>query len=162
MKRVLVIGCPGSGKSTFSRALHAKTGLPLIHLDNLYWNADATTVEREIFLKRLSDALAQPEWIIDGNYLSTMEWRLQHCDTVFFLDIAAEVCLDGIRERKGKPHSDLPWIENGEDAEFEQFVRDFHIQTRPKVLELLKQYSDKSVYIFQNRQAADVFLKQLP
>ena len=44
MKRVMVIGCPGSGKSTFSRALHSKTGLPLFYLDMMYWNPDRTRV----------------------------------------------------------------------------------------------------------------------
>ena len=95
MKRILVIGCPGSGKSTFSGALQEKTGLPLIHLDRLYWNADRTTVEKEVFRRRLRDALEGETWIIDGDYASTMELRLQRCDTVFFLDYPADVCLNG-------------------------------------------------------------------
>ena len=66
MNRVLVIGCPGSGKSTFSRALAEKTGLPLIHLDQLYWNADRTTVEKQVFRRRLEDSLEGESWIIDG------------------------------------------------------------------------------------------------
>jgi cytidylate kinase len=59
MQKVLVIGCPGSGKSTFARALCEKTGLPLCHLDMLYWNADRTTVERGVFLRRLQAVLEQ-------------------------------------------------------------------------------------------------------
>ena len=73
MKKVIVIGCPGSGKSTVSRALHNKTGIPLYHLDMMYWNADKTTVEKSVFLERLSAVLEKDEWIIDGNYGSTME-----------------------------------------------------------------------------------------
>ena len=57
MKKVIVIGCPGSGKSTVSRALHNKTGIPLYHLDMMYWNADKTTVEKSVFLERLSAVL---------------------------------------------------------------------------------------------------------
>jgi adenylate kinase family enzyme len=57
MKRVIVIGCPGSGKSTVSRALHNKTGIPLYHLDMMYWNADKTTVSRDIFDARLQEVL---------------------------------------------------------------------------------------------------------
>ena len=53
MKKVIVIGCPGSGKSTFSRALHEIVGIPLYHLDMMYWNADRTTVEKSVFLERL-------------------------------------------------------------------------------------------------------------
>ena len=57
MKKIIVIGCPGSGKSTFARALHDKTGIPLYHLDMMYWNADKTTVEKSVFLERLSAVL---------------------------------------------------------------------------------------------------------
>ena len=110
MDRVLVIGCPGSGKSTFSRALAEKTGFSLVHLDRLYWNADRTTVEKQVFRRRLEDALEGESWIIDGDYASTMELRLQRCDTVFFLDYPEEVCLSGVRDRIGKPRADLPWL----------------------------------------------------
>ena len=103
MKKVIVIGCPGSGKSTVSRALHNKTGIPLYHLDMMYWNADKTTVEKSVFLERLSAVLKKDEWIIDGNYGSTMELRMVACDTVIFLDYPLDICLDGIRERRGKP-----------------------------------------------------------
>ena len=109
MQKALIIGSPGSGKSTFARALHEATGLPLIHLDNLFWNADKTNVEKEVFLARLEDALQRERWIIDGNYLSTMDKRLAACDTVFFLDYPVDVCLEGIRQRQGQPRPDMPW-----------------------------------------------------
>ena len=118
MKKVIVIGCPGSGKSTVSRALHNKTGIPLYHLDMMYWNADKTTVEKSVFLERLYAVLEKDEWIIDGNYGSTMELRMAACDTVIFLDYPLDVCLGGIKERRGKPRSDMPWIETEEDSEF--------------------------------------------
>ena len=66
MKKVLVIGSPGSGKSTLSRALQKRTQLPLFYLDRMNWNPDRTTVEREVFRKRLQAVLQQEEWIIDG------------------------------------------------------------------------------------------------
>ena len=158
MKKVIVIGCPGSGKSTVSRALHNKTGIPLYHLDMMYWNADKTTVEKSVFLKRLSDVLEKDEWIIDGNYSSTMELRMAACDTVIFLDYPLNVCLDGIKERRGKPRSDMPWIETDEDAEFIEFIKSYNEQQKPKVLELLKKYSDKNIIILESREQADAFL----
>ena len=163
MKKVIVIGCPGSGKSTFSRTLHDITGIPLFHLDMMYWNADRTTVGREVFRKRLSDTLLKDEWIIDGNYGSTMELRLQACDTVIFLDIPSDVCLDGIRERRGKARSDMPWTENvdEEDAEFIEFIKNYDSDSRPAVMELLDKYSHKDICIFRSRNEADGFLKQL-
>ena len=161
MERVIVIGCPGSGKSTFSRALHAATGLPLVHLDMLFWNADKTTVEKPLFLERLQTALNQPEWILDGNFSSTLELRMQACDTVFFLDYPLEVCLQGIKERRGRPRSDMPWIETEEDTEFTRFIKDFQTQNRPQIVELLNKYPGKNIHIFTTRKQADAFLNQL-
>ena len=158
MKKVIVIGCPGSGKSTVSRELHNKTGIPLYHLDMMYRNADKTTVENRVFLERLSAVLEKNEWIIDGNYGSTMELRMAACDTVIFLDYPLEVCLDGIRERRGKPRSDMPWIETEEDAEFIEFIKSYNEQQKPKVLELIKKYADKNIIIFKSREEADAFL----
>ena len=158
MKKVIVIGCPGSGKSTVSRELHNKTGIPLYHLDMMYWNADKTTVEKRVFLELLSAVLEKDEWIIDGNYGSTMELRMVACDTVIFLDYPLEVCLDGIKERRGKPRSDMPWIETEEDAEFIEFIKNYNEQQKPKVLELLKKYSDKNIIILESREQADAFL----
>ena len=159
MKKVIVIGCPGSGKSTFARALHNKTGIPLYHLDMMNWNADRTTVEKSVFRERLSAVLEKGEWIIDGNYGSTMELRMAACDTVFFLDYPLDVCLGGIQERYGKQRSDMPWIETEEDAEFIEFVKSYDEQQKPKVLALLKKYGDKNIIILKSREQADLFIQ---
>ena len=160
MKKIIVIGCPGSGKSTFSRELRNKTGIPLYHLDMMYWNEDKTVVEKRVFLERLSAVLAKDEWIIDGNYGSTMEMRMESCDTVIFLDYPIEICLDGIRERRGKPRSDMPWIETEEDGEFIEFIKSYSEQEKPKVLELFTKHSDKNIVVFKNREQADSFLNR--
>ncbi len=162
MKRVIVIGCPGSGKSTFARALHQKTGIPLFHLDMLYWNANKTSVEKEVFLQRLNEVLTKDSWIIDGNYGSTMEMRINECDTVFFLDFPLEVCLDGLASRRGKPRSDMPWVEEGNDEEFIEFVKSYNTESRPKVLELLKKYSNKNIVVFHSRNEASEYIEKRP
>ena len=95
MKKIIIIGCPGSGKSRFARELNKKTGIPICHLDLLYWNADKTTVEKSVFLERLGEVMQTHEWILDGNFSSTMEMRMAACDTVIFLDYPCDVCLDG-------------------------------------------------------------------
>ena len=76
MKRVIVIGCSGSGKSTFSRKLQEKTGLPLHYLDMIFHKPDKTTLSREEFDRLLMQILREDEWIIDGNYQRTMALRL--------------------------------------------------------------------------------------
>lgn len=163
MKRIMVIGCPGSGKSTFSRELHSITGIPLFHLDMMYWNTDRTTVDKAVFRERLSDTINKSEWIIDGNYGSTIELRLKECDTVIFLDYPLEVCLKGIKERRGKERTDMPWVEaeDEEDAEFIEFIKNYNSQSRPQVKELLDKYFYKKIIIFRNRDEANEFLKQM-
>lgn len=159
MKKVIVIGCPGSGKSTFSKALHELTAIPLYHLDLLKWNSDKTTVSKEIFLERLENVLVLDRWIIDGNYGSTIELRIKECDTVFFLDYPLQLCLDGIKQRQGKPRSDMPWVETEDDAEFLEFIRNYNLQSKPEVLELFEKYSEKKIVVFRSREEADGYLK---
>ncbi len=161
MNKVIVIGCPGGGKSTFARMLHEKTGLPLYYLDLMYWNADRTTVDRAVFHERLHATMEKESWIIDGNYASTMEMRLAACDTVFFLDYSLEVCLAGVEDRRGKSRPDMPWVETEGDAEFIAFIKNYSTDSRPKVLELLGRYSDKNIVIFKTRAEADAFLKTM-
>ena len=160
MKRVMIIGCPGSGKSTLARRLHQITGLPLVYLDRLYWNADRTTVSKDEFRRRLIEAVADDEWIIDGNYSATVELRLAACDTVVFLDYPVEVCLEGVRMRRGQVRPDMPWIETDEDPEFTEFIRSFATERRPALLELLAQYN-RDVHVFHDHAEADAFLRQL-
>ena len=164
MQKVIVIGCPGSGKSTFSRALHEATKLPLIHLDMLFWNADRTTVTHEVFDQRLEKVMDGECWIIDGNYSRTMELRMAACDTVFFLDYPTEVCLESIRNRRGKPRPDMPWIEQVDDPDYEEFlafISNFNYDRRPQVMSLLDKYSEKNIYRFTSRGQADAFLKTI-
>lgn len=71
-RKILVIGCPGAGKSTFARSLHKMTGIPLYYLDMLFHRADRTTVSEEIFDEQLNVLLQKEKWIIDGNYLRTL------------------------------------------------------------------------------------------
>ena len=160
-KRVAVIGCPGGGKSTFSRALRDRVDLPLYHLDAIYWRDDRTHLSREEFYPLMREIIAREEWIMDGNYNSTLEWRISACDLLIFLDYPAEVCLEGVRARRGQKRSDMPWVEEGDDQEFLEFIRAFETESRPRILELIGKYPDKAVVTFRTREEAEGYLREL-
>lgn len=160
MKKILVIGCPGSGKSTFARELSRILGIEVIHLDMLFWNADKTTVEKEIFLSRLGEVMKKDSYIIDGNFSSTMEWRMSECDTVFFLDLPTDVCIESVRARRGKMRPDIPWIETEEDAEFMEFIESFNEKRRPMILELIEKYKKETI-TFTSRDEVNEYIERL-
>ncbi len=162
MKKVIVIGCPGSGKTTFAEKLNKLTGLPLYYLDAIWHKPDKTHIPREEFDQRISEIFATPEWIIDGNYNRTIETRLKECDTVFLFDLPTEICIQGATERLGKGRYDLPWIEKELDPEFEGFIRGFSKSSLPKIYELIDKYKEnKSVFVFKSREDADEYLKNI-
>ena len=159
MNRALIVGCPGSGKSTFARRLRDVTGLPLHYLDMLYWNEDKTHVSGETFDARLEAILARERWIIDGNYARTLARRLERCDAVFFMDYPVEVCLEGIALRRGAPREDMPWVETTEDAAFMDFVRTFRDSVRPTILRELERATWAEIHWFRRREDADKCLE---
>ena len=161
MKKILVIGCPGSGKTTFSEGLHGRTGLPLIYLDAIWHRPDRTHISREAFDARLTEIDGLDAWIMDGNYNATLEWRISACDLLIFLDYPAEVCLEGVRARRGQKRSDIPWVEEGDDEEFLAFIRAFETESRPRILELIGKYPEKTVVTFRTREEAERYLRKL-
>ena len=158
MKRVLVLGCPGSGKSVLAGRLHRLTGLPLIHLDQLWWRADGSHVSRAEFDEALTRVLRQPSWIIDGDYRRTWEVRVAACDTVFFLDYAPEVCCAGIHARVGQPRPDMPWVEQQADPDLLEADAQYRATRRPELLALLARYPKAAQHVFTSREAADAWL----
>src|SRR4051812_16812646 len=91
-RRVVVTGMAGAGKSTFSRALSAKTGLPVVHLDLHFWKPGGVPAPDDEWRETQRGLLAGEEWIVDGNYHSTLDLRLQRADTVVFLDTPWWIC----------------------------------------------------------------------
>ena len=159
--KIIVLGCSGSGKSTFSKKLHEITQLPLIHLDNIWWKKDRTHISREEFDRKLDEILQNDTWIIDGDYSRTYEVRFKACDTVIFLDYSFEECMNGIMERVGKTRTDIPWTEQEIDPELVKSVEEYNLVNRPIVLSLMEKYSDKIYFIFESRAQADEWLNRL-
>ena len=157
MRRAIVIGCLGAGKSTFARKLSAKTGLTLHYLDMIWHRPDRTVIGREEFDRRLAQLVAEDEWILDGNYARTLPVRLACCDTVFYFDLPLEECIEGAKSRLGKERVDMPWTDDELDPEFLQWIIDFPRNVVPEIERHLKNI-DKTIIRFHSRMEADEFL----
>lgn len=159
MKKVIVIGCPGSGKTTFAEKLSKKTGLPLYYLDAIWHKPDRTHISRESFDQRLREIFATDEWIIDGNYSRTIDMRLAACDTVFLFDLPTEVCLQGAISRLGKGRYDVPWIDTKLDPQFRKEIETFAETVLPDIYALLEKYHEgRKIVVFKSREEADAYL----
>lgn len=162
MLKIIIIGSPGAGKSTFARKLRDATGIPLYYLDMLWHKPDQTNISREEFDTRLDEIVKRDKWVIDGNYQRTLETRLRECDAIFLMDYPLEVCLLGAESRIGKKREDLPWLESKFDEEFKQWITDFSKDQLPQIYELLKKYQEsKDIIIFKSRKEADDYLKRM-
>ena len=162
MTKAIVIGCPGSGKTTFAEKLKAKTGLPLFYLDAVWHKPDRTHISRAEFDTRLAEIIELDSWIIDGNYSRTLEVRIQMCDTVFLFDLPTEQCIQVATDRLGKGRYDMPWIDTELDPNLKREIEEFPRKTLPRIYQLLSQYKEgREIVVFKSRQQADKFLHTL-
>jgi len=169
MRKIIVIGSPGAGKSTFSRRLSAKLGLEVIHLDRLFWNPGWMKTPKEEWRKLLEELASRPEWIMDGNYDSTLELRMEAADTVIFLDYPRRVCLWGVIRRR------LPWNQARPDmpegcpekwdrdfCEFLRFVWHFPDNSRPNILRQMERCRrGRTMIVLRSRKEAERLLGRL-
>lgn len=167
MRRVLIIGNAGAGKSSFAKKLAEKTGLPLVHLDKLYWHGNWEHLSREEFDTAMQTELEKDAWIIDGNFNRTLPHRLKYCDTVFFFDLPTVTCLWGITKRvfthHGKVRPDMggnckEYFDKQKPALYKSVLQ-FNGQHRKNYCRILK--DRENVVIFRKRKEAEAYLQNL-
>ena len=166
MQRILIIGCSGAGKSTLARKLGEKTGLPVVHLDALFWKPGWVESEREVFDARVLAELEKPAWIIDGNYARTLPVRLEKCDTVIYLDFPRWLCILGVLKRVlttyGTVRPDMPeGCPERFDWEFLKWVWNFNCENRKKIYATLKAMLPEQLIILRSRREVKKFLNTL-
>lgn len=167
MKRIVIIGCPGVGKTTFSRKLAAKTNLPLTHLDSYYHDTKHDYQnDKQAWKQLVSSLVNKDKWIIEGNYKSTFELRFARADTIIYLDFPRRTAIYRTLKRRIQHHSKLRpempanWKEKI-SPKFMQFVWSFNATEKPMMYTLLAQQKDKNIVILKNGQETDAYLQML-
>jgi len=138
MQRVAIVGCSGGGKSTLARAMGHRLGLPVTHLDNLYWKPGWTHSQLEEFRPKVEAVAAEDRWIIEGNFTSASALRFARADTVVWIELPIPVCLWRAFRRMllnfGRARDDLsPGCPERFDLEFYRYILDWNRLTRPKM-----------------------------
>ena len=158
-KKVIIVGCCDSGKSTFATKLAKKTGLPLYHLDNIYWLPDASHLERPEFIQRQNEIMKNESWIIDGNYGGTIKHRIKECELVFFFDLPTDICLKGVLQRE-KVRDDIA-CELEPDEELLNYIKDYNRKSKPKLLLLFMTHPNVKIITFKSHKEADEYLSKI-
>ncbi len=166
MKRVMIIGSPGSGKSTLSFKLKEKLNIDIIHLDKLFWRDNWTNVSKDEFKMLLEREIQKETWIVEGSYKDTIPLRLKRADTVIFLDFPTITCILGVLQRilkyrgKTRPEMSANCPERF-DLEFTKYVLNFRKNTRENTYRLLNKYKNLQIIILKNRKEVQAFLESL-
>ena len=166
MKRVLIIGSNGAGKSTFSYALADKTSIPLVHIDRIYWRNNWEVTPREEFLSLVSAEAQKPCWIIEGNNIRSLDDRLQYADTVFWFEFPPVLCVWNVLKRTCKYHGRVrPDMPDECVCRFNVgFLKDvwrFNKKNHAKICEKLTARKNIKVVRFTNHKQVRAYLESL-
>lgn len=166
MKRVIIIGCGGAGKSTLARKLGELTGIPVVHLDKLFWKPGWVERTPEEFDPIIQQEIEKDEWIMDGNFNRTMPQRVQRCDTIIYLDFSRVACLLGVLKRVLTTYGTVrPDMGEGcperIDFEFLKWVWTYNKNKRERNYKLLNEATHAETIVLKNRRSVKRFLKKL-
>jgi adenylate kinase family enzyme len=167
MRRLIIIGSPGAGKTYLSREIADLTGLPLVHLDKLYHVKEHDYLnDKEAWVRKVNELVKEPSWIIEGNYGSTIYDRMKAADMIIFLDYPTYISAGRVLKRRfqyrNKVRDEMPstWKEKIE-PQFMKFVLTFKRKQRPRIQKYLKGLSGKEIVILTSPNKAKEYVNSL-
>lgn len=167
--KLIIIGSPGSGKSVLSKKINKIINYPTLHLDKVYHTGGKSHISRSELIEKINDFTSiNNNWIIDGNYISTIEKRISLADTIILLNLPTETCLENVIKRSQDrlslevKHEDMADnFDHTLSDEFVEFVKNFSNETFPKIQSILSNYTNKTIHIFSSYDEIDDFLNNL-
>lgn len=167
MKRIVLIGCGGAGKTTLATTLHHITDIPLIYLDKLYWKPNWEERSKAEWVAIVEHLISEESWIIDGNYGSTMDIRFKRADTIIFMDRSRWVCLYRVVKRMLMYHGKVRPDMGADCAErfdwaFIKYIYRYNDTRRPKILQHIEQLkTHKNIIILSNNREVKRFSEKI-
>jgi len=167
MKRVLVIGPGGAGKSTFAKRLGEALNIEVKHLDVAYWRSGWSKPSEDEWVQTVNQLISGDTWILDGNFGGTLELRLRHCDTIIFLDMPRLLCVWRVVKRRllyrNRSRPDMAaGCHEKLDLDFLLWVWNYSQRSRPRVVKLLReQAGGKEVVWLRSQREVERFLARL-
>ena len=167
MKRILVIGSGGAGKSTFARRVGERLGLKVLHLDAFYWRPGWVETPKDEWRLKVEEMCAGESWVMDGNYSDTLDVRLAACDAVIFLDLPRTLCLWRVVKRaliyRGTSRPDVAeGCHENLNMEFFLWVWNYPKHSKTKVLSRLEEHGrGKQIFILRSSAEVEKFLAEI-
>ncbi len=167
MKRILIIGCGGAGKSTLAVQLGQKLSLPVVHLDKEFWRPGWVMFAKDEWRSKVSKIIQDESWILDGNFDSSLDLRIPAADTVIYLDFSRGLCLLRLIHRRLKYwNTNRPDMADGcneqLDWQFLKWIWRFPKETAPHIKLSLEKYgTDKKIIILKKPSEVSKFVQEL-
>jgi len=167
MKRVVILGNSGSGKSSFAEKLADKLGIPCIHLDSHYWKPNWIPTPKEEWPSIVRRLIDEDEWVMDGNYSTTLEERIQRADTAIYLRVARPIAFWRVIRRRivhhGKVRAELPkGCYEKIDLDFLKWIWNHPKRAKVRTFPILEKYSNsEKIILYLDSKEAQEFLESV-
>lgn len=167
-KRIIIIGSAGSGKTVLSNKLSKKLNIEVTHLDKIYWQANWKRQPDDYCIEKTIDVVKNDKWILDGNYIQTLDIRLEKADLVILLKINRFKCIKSLFERRRLTRKNeivrddlADGCSDKLDFSFLRWAFNFNNKYAPKLLEKINNYPHLDVIVFNKREDACKFIDTL-